>query len=412
MKNETISNETNIQTVKRKVQAKPAAHQPQYNDADHVANVVKELETTSGIVNYSQIVTVRQQLKEIALGNGMLLQSGPCVQNVHDTIQDILRTNAMMEQCANAITEITGQNVLTVGRHFNNSKPRTSNIEIIEGVEMETYKGSNINHSTPTAKDRTPDAGLMAVMHAKARYMTQMVPEIGLHSHEALLLPYELSQLRESEDGKVYSAGAHMLWVGHRTNDLDGAHMELASSVENGVGVKIGPDVKPEELKAVLDKLDPNNEPGKVTLIFRMGAENIYRSLPRLADAVKESGHTPIMMTDPMHGNGKSKKGKKTRYTGDIIAEMNAFSRILTDKKMHVGGIMLEAVGNMVTECVGHGVKEKDLKGQDYQTACDPCLNPHQSVAVIRETMDVLTKVKKIPDGQSDIKVQNLAWAI
>lgn len=412
MKNEVITHETKSEAIKRKVQAKPALHQPQYENEADLGHVVKTLETMPDIVFYTEIITLKDQLADIAMGNGMVLQGGPCVQNTLDTAQDILRTNALLEQCANTITEITGQDVLTVGRHFNYAKPRTNNTEIIEGVEMETYKGSSVNSSVATVAERKPDPSRMATMHMKTVYITQTEPEIGLHSHEALLMPYEMSQLRHGVGGTVYSAGAHMLWVGHRTNQLDGAHMELAASIDNPIGVKIGPNVQPDELRAVLDKLDPNNEPGKVTLIFRMGANNIYRSLPKLVDAVKESGHTPILMTDPMHGNGKTVKGVKTRDTGDIIAEMNAFARILTDKKMHMGGIMLEMVGDNVTECVGYGVRQRDLKSKNYKTECDPCLNPHQSLAVLKESMTVLTNVQKIPEGESDMKVRNLAWAI
>lgn len=399
-----------LEEIKQRVMEKPASHQPKYPDNEAVARVSERLTQYPAAADYNQIVALKKQLADVANGKAFLLQAGPCVQNAFDDDSQLHRMNETLRHCAETIADITGQNVVTVGRHFNYAKPRSNETEIVNKIEMPTYKGSSINSSAANIADRTPAPHRMESMHIKTCEVVHRNPELGFHSHESLLLPYEFGLLRETPDGTVYSGGAHSLWIGHRTKQPDGAHMELAGNIANPVGIKIGSNTSPEELGTILNKLDPKFEDGKVTLIFRMGARNIYGTLGPLLDVVKQSGHNPILMSDPMHGNGKTIKGIKTRFTQDIITEMNAFSKIVTGKGMHVGGVMLEAVGENVTECVGHGITVHGLK-KNYQSKCDPCLNPTQAMAVLKETSEVLVRSRKA-GRKDDVRVHNLAWAM
>ena len=205
-------------------------------------------------------------------------------------------------------------------------------------------------------------------------------------SHEALLLNYEEAMTRvDSLTGLWYDTSAHMLWIGERTRQLDGAHIEFLSGVGNPVGCKIGPGMEPDELIQLIDALNPENEPGRLTLITRMGADNIPRVLPGLIRAVQREGRHVVWSCDPMHANTvTSASGYKTRHFDKILSEVKAFFEVHKAEGTHAGGVHFEMTGKDVTECVGGGqaIQDADL-GQRYQTFCDPRLNATQALELV-----------------------------
>jgi 3-deoxy-7-phosphoheptulonate synthase len=214
-------------------------------------------------------------------------------------------------------------------------------------------------------------------------------------SHEALLLDYEKPLTRiDSRTGNLYDVSGHFVWIGERTRNLDGAHVDFAAKIQNPIGVKIGPKTKPADLIALMEKLDPTNKPGRLMLITRMGADQIRNVLPGLIDVVKNTEHRVIWVCDPMHGNTKeAASGHKTRVFDDVIEEVKGFFEVHRAKGTHPGGIHIELTGDDVTECLGGiaGVAESDLPFR-YETACDPRLNRVQSLELAFQVSDMLRK--------------------
>ena len=212
-------------------------------------------------------------------------------------------------------------------------------------------------------------------------------------SHEALLLDYEKPLTRvDSRTGNLYDVSGHFLWIGERTRDLDGAHVDFASRISNPIGVKIGPKSTPDIVRGLLDKLDPNNTPGRLMLITRMGAKQIRDVLPAIVESVKETGHPVTWVCDPMHGNTQeAPSGHKTRQFDDVLDEVKGFFEVHRATGTHPGGIHIELTGDDVTECLGGigGVSESDLPFR-YETACDPRLNRVQSLDLAFQVADML----------------------
>ena len=425
--------------------AKPAKHIPSdYPDAGAVTRVEDELRRMPPLVFAGEARRLKGLLGNVADGKAFLLQGGDCAESFKEFSADNIRdTFRLILQMAVVLTFAGGKPVVKVGRIAGQfAKPRSEPIETIDGVTLPSYRGDNINAMEFEAAGRAPDPerllkaygqssstlnllrafagggyadlynihrwtlGFVADSPQGARYkeLAEKISEsltfmaaIGvtpdthpeMHrvefftSHEALLLGYEEAMTRvDSTSGDWYDTSAHMLWIGERTRQLDGAHVHFMKGVKNPIGVKVGPTMEADDLLRLIDVLNPANEPGRLTLIGRFGAEKIADRLPRLMEATKKSGRSVVWSTDPMHGNTlKANNGYKTRPFERILAEVRAFVEIAGSEGVHPGGVHLEMTGQNVTECTGgaRAVSEGDLADR-YHTHCDPRLNGEQAL--------------------------------
>ncbi len=425
--------------------AKPAKHIPSdYPDAGAVTRVEDELRRMPPLVFAGEARRLKSLLGNVADGKAFLLQGGDCAESFKEFSADNIRdTFRLILQMAVVLTFAGGKPVVKVGRIAGQfAKPRSEPIETIDGVTLPSYRGDNINGMEFVAEGRAPDPerllkaygqssstlnllrafagggyadlynihrwtlGFVADSPQGARYkeLAEKISEsltfmaaIGvtpdthpeMHrvefftSHEALLLGYEEAMTRvDSTSGDWYDTSAHMLWIGERTRQLDGAHVHFMKGVKNPIGVKVGPTLEGDDLLRLIDVLNPANEPGRLTLIGRFGADKIADRLPRLMEATKKSGRSVVWSTDPMHGNTlKAGNGYKTRPFDRILAEVKAFVEIAGSEGVHPGGVHLEMTGQNVTECTGgaRAVSEGDLADR-YHTHCDPRLNGEQAL--------------------------------
>ena len=425
-------------------QAKPAKHQPIYKDKDKLALTIKQLSKFPPLVFAGETRNLEKQLGQVANGKAFLLQGGDCAEsfsefhpnNIRDSFKAIL-------QMAVVLTFGASCPVVKVGRMAGQfAKPRSQVTEISNDKELESYKGDIINGLDFNEISRNPDpqrliqaynqsASTLNLLRAFAqggfanlkqihRWNLSYVKEgqtknkfeeiakridecitfmeaCGINdnnvrqmnetdfftSHEALLLPYEEAFTRiDSTSGKWYDVSAHMLWVGNRTRQLEGAHIEFVKGIGNPIGIKVGPSIDTNELLQIIDKINPDNIPGRITLICRMGAEKIASNLPQIVSSVEKEGKKVVWACDPMHGNTiKASNGFKTRSLKNIISEIEQFFQIHRSEGSYPGGIHLEMTGQDVTECIGgvQEINENDLKSR-YHTYCDPRLNASQSL--------------------------------
>lgn len=384
---------------------------------------------------------LRQRLAAVARGEAFLLQGGDCAETFAGITAASIRGKLQtLLQMAVVLTYAASVPVVKVGRMAGQfAKPRSADTEVRNGTELPVYRGDAVNGVEFTAAARTPDPGrLLEAYHCSSvtlnlcrafasggyadlrqvhawnqdfvagspsgqRY-EQLASEIDraiafMHacgadpeefravefysSHEALLLDYERALTRTGpRAGERYDLSAHLLWIGERTRDPAGAHVEFARQIRNPVAVKIGPAATAEEVLALADALDPGREPGRLTLITRMGAGRIRDALPPLVEKVTASGAAVAWVCDPMHGNtAVAGSGHKTRHFDDVLEEVTGFFEVHRALGTHPGGIHIEFTGDDVTECLGGGqhIVETDLR-QRYETACDPRLNRSQSL--------------------------------
>ena len=428
-----------------------AAQQPTYDDPDEVARVVAELRTRPPLVFAGECDDLKRGLAAVAQGRSFLLQGGDCAETFDSvTAGDLRGKLRVLLSMAVVLTYAAQVPVLKVGRIAGQyAKPRSKDTETRDGVTLPAYRGDAVNGLAFTPKARRPDprrllevynrsASTINLLRAfvkggfadlrtvhtwnddfvhgtnmEAKYEA-LADEIGramafmvacgvdddslrtvdfYASHEALLLEYEHALTRiDSRTDTPYNVSAHMVWVGERTRQLDGAHLELLRHVRNPLGVKIGPATTPDELVATCEHLDPDHEPGRLTVITRLGAARVHDLLPPLVSAVEETGRKVAWVCDPMHGNTfSSATGYKTRSFTDVVAEVNGFFDVHDDLGTWPGGIHVELTGADVTECVG-GVgelAEADLASR-YETACDPRLNRDQSLELAFQVADRL----------------------
>eukprot|EP00250_Pteridium_aquilinum_P008484 c17986_g1_i1 orf=123-1757(+) len=422
---------------------KEALQLPTYPCAEELESVLKTLEEFPPLVFAGEARHLEEKLAEAALGQAFLLQGGDCAEsfkefnaiNIRDTFRVILQMGAVLM--------FGGQMpVIKVGRMAGQfAKPRSDGFEMKDGVKLPSYRGDNINGDDFSEKSRTPDpnrmiraysqaaatlnllrsfatggyAAMQRVTHwnldftsqseqgSRYRELANRVDEalgfmgaVGLTtehplmtstdfwtSHECLLLPYEQALTRlDSTTGQWYDCSAHMLWVGERTRNLDGAHLEFLRGVANPLGVKVSDKMDPVELVRLCELLNPENKPGRLTVIVRMGAEKLRVKLPFLIRAVRQAGIIVTWVSDPMHGNTiKVPSGLKTRPFHAILDEVKAFFDVHEEEGSHPGGVHLEMTGQDVTECIGGSceVKVDDLHDR-YHTHCDPRLNASQSL--------------------------------
>ena len=435
---------------------KPIQQQPQYPDQTSLQAVEKQIAALPPLVFAAETRELRRQLGEACGGKAFLLQGGDCAESFTDfSAASIRDTFKVLLQMAAVLTFSGRKPVIKVGRLAGQfAKPRSSDTETIDGRELKSYRGDIINSIAFNESARQPDpqrmlqayhqststlnllrafaSGGLADLHEVGKWNlafvegnplrekyenlahriedaltfmevcginstnTPALRETSLYtSHEALLLNYEEALVRTDHlTGKPYACSAHMLWIGERTRQLDEAHVEFFRGLHNPVGVKIGPGITGDELIRLIDALNPDNDPGRLTLITRMGSEVVANKLPTLVQRVVSEGRQVVWSCDPMHGNTiKASSGFKTRSFDNILLEIRRFFSILLSEQQHPGGIHLEMTGLHVTECVGgaYRISDADLQ-QRYHTQCDPRLNADQVLELAFRIAEFLQK--------------------
>jgi len=436
--------------------AKEARHLPSYPDAPALDKVMDTLGTFPPLVFAGEARALKADLAKVAAGEGFLLQGGDCAESFAEFHPNNIRdTFRVLLQMAVVLTFAGKQPVVKVGRMAGQfSKPRSSPVEVQDGVELPSYLGDNINGIEFTPAARIPDpqrllqgysqsaatlnllrafstggyANLRQVHQWTLDFMgrspwaerfaqtadrigealdfmeacgidPQTVPQLKgtsfYTSHEALHLRYEQAMTRrDSLTGDWYDTSAHMLWIGDRTRFEGSAHVEFLRGVENPIGFKCGPSLAPDELLRQLDLLNPGREAGRITLISRFGDDKVEAGLAPLVRAVKREGHPVVWSCDPMHGNViKAESGYKTRPFDRILGEVRGFFAVHRAEGTHAGGIHIEMTGQDVTECVGGAVAISDAALADrYHTHCDPRLNAAQSLELAFLLADMLNQ--------------------
>ena len=417
-----------------------AAQQPTWPDQDKLEQVRATLAKYPPLVFAGEVDILKDRLAQAAAGKAFLLQGGDCAETFADATADRIRNRVKtMLQMAVVLTYGASMPVVKMGRMAGQfAKPRSSDTETREGVELPAYRGDAVNGYDFTLESRTADptrllqayntsastlnliraftmggfADLRSVHEwnkgftdnpANSRYET-MAREIDkaikfmaacganfnelrttefYTSHEGLLFDYERPMTRiDSRTGTPYDTSAHFIWIGERTRKLDGAHMDFLSRVRNPLGVKLGPNTSVDDVQALIEKLDPEREPGRLTLISRMGAGKIREALPKLVKAAKDSGAQPLWVSDPMHGNGiTTANGYKSRRFDDVMDEVRGFFEVHRDLGTFPGGVHIELTGDDVAECLGGSehIDEATLESR-YESLCDPRLNHSQSL--------------------------------
>ncbi|MEM1360170.1 MAG: 3-deoxy-7-phosphoheptulonate synthase class II [Pseudomonadota bacterium] len=423
--------------------AKPRVQMPDYPDADRVAAVEERLATLPPLVFAGEARQLKAELGKVARGEAFLLQGGDCAESFAEFGPDLVRdTFRVMLQMAMVLTYGAKMPVVKVGRVAGQfAKPRSAPTETKDGLELPSYRGDIINDIAFTPEARIPDPERMLTAYTQSASALNLLRAFstggfadmeGVHawtlgftegdgaaryrdianrisdcldfmnaagvtrenaptlhtvdfytSHEALLLEFEEALCRiDSTTGLPVAGTGHMIWIGDRTRQPDGAHVTFAQGVQNPIGLKCGPSLEVDDLKRLLDALNPQNEAGRLTLIARFGAGKTADHLPRLIKAVEEEGAQVVWSCDPMHGNTiKSSTGYKTRPFESVLREVREFFDIHRAEGTYPGGVHFEMTGSDVTECTGgvRAVTEDDLSSR-YHTACDPRLNASQSL--------------------------------
>jgi 3-deoxy-7-phosphoheptulonate synthase len=392
---------------------------PSYPDPDALAHVERRLTRAAPLVRVSDIMLLRAYLAKVSAGNAFLLQGGDCAETFAEFSADKVRaTYTLLLRMGAMLRGASGTEVVHLARIAGQfAKPRSSDTETIGGVTMPSYRGDAVNGALPDLASRTPDPRRLLDAHRQARVTIDLLrayaaasyadlPEMQgpaplpgpvrpvpmFTSHEALLLNYEQALTRFDEASESWWAtSGHMIWIGDRTRALDGAHVEFARGVANPVGLKCGPSLDPDELIRLMDRLDPDNQPGYLVLIGRFGAANVAKQLAPLMEATRREGKQAVWTIDPMHGNTRAAGRFKTRLMSDIVAEIGTFFDVARAQGVHPGGVHLEMTGCEVTECLGGSVNiaEEDLPKR-YLSHCDPRLNGNQALNVATMLADLL----------------------
>jgi 3-deoxy-7-phosphoheptulonate synthase len=371
--------------------ARPARQLPDYADQDALEAVEQRLSHAPPVVSIADCRRLRDCVARLAAGKGVLLQGGDCAESFDDRIADrVASLTDLFDRMAERIRPTANGPLLEIARIAGQfAKPRTSDVERRGTVTLPAYRGDIVNSEAFDATARQADPGRMIRAHmqsvgtaaclAAARVDQQPI----FTSHEALLLPYEQALVRRAPDGGQWATSGHMIWLGDRTRQIDGAHVEFLRGVENVVGVKCGPTMTGADLVALCHRLDPLNRPGKLMLIGRFGADRIRGVFPALLDATKAAGLAAVWSIDPMHGNTTMEAARKIRRLPDILAEVDAFVALCRVAGVHPGGVHLEMSALDVTECLGGRgpVSVGDLDA-NWQSPCDPRLNAAQAIDV------------------------------
>ncbi|MFF4170097.1 3-deoxy-7-phosphoheptulonate synthase [Streptomyces sp. NPDC001744] len=377
------------------LEALKSAQQPDWPDPVGLATVAGLLSELPPLTPLAESDALRARLAAAARGEALLLQGGHCAEEFGErALGEAESTATTLRQMAEIVSYGAAVPVVPLGRMAGQyAKPRSSPTETRDGTELPAYRGDAVNGLGFTASERTPDPWRMTTAYDTAARTLDRIRLLGgpdapdglpLHvSHEALLLDYETPLVRTDEEtGRRWAGSGHFVWIGERTRQLDGGHVAFAAGIANPVGVKVGPTATADELLALAEVLDPDNEPGRLTFITRMGAGTVREVLPGLVEKVTAAGSPALWVSDPMHGNTRvAPNGRKTRLLDDITAELRAFVEIHRELGTHPGGLHLELTGAHVTECVGGtdpvALDDLDLR---YTTACDPRLNRGQAL--------------------------------
>jgi 3-deoxy-7-phosphoheptulonate synthase len=420
-----------------------AAQQPDWPDEAALDAALAELHRLPPLVFAGEARTLQASLARVAEGEGFLLHAGDCAESFAEFSADKIRDQLkIILQMAVVLTYSTGVPVVKVGRIAGQmAKPRSSDVEERDGAELPSFRGDMVNDFAFDAAARVPDPqrlvraynqaaatlnllrafvkggfadlsrvhqwnlefvgssregrryeALAAEIDRALRFMQacgiQLDDELQLHqtefytSHEALILGYEEALTRrDSLSGDWYDCSAHLLWVGDRTRQLDGAHVGFVAGIRNPIGVKLGPTTSAAEAVALCDRLDPDGEPGRLTLVCRMGASRVRECLPAIVDAVEATARKVVWVCDPMHGNTyQHDSGYKTRHLEDVVEELSGFFEVCRNAGVWPGGVHVELTGDDVTECLGGGDAIDDNLDRRYETLCDPRLNARQSL--------------------------------
>lgn len=433
--------------------AKTALQQPEWPSSEHLEAVFDELTALPPLVFPAETRALKKSLAEVAEGRAILLQAGDCAESFRDFSEVSLREKLrILLQMAVVLTYGASLPVVKVGRLAGQyAKPRSTPTERYGELELPSFRGHMIHDDALDPLARTPDpdrllkaynrsAATLNMLRAltrsgladlgqvhdwnrefvasspQGRRYEQLAAEIEralafmgacgidvaelapIHeadvwtSHEGLVLEYEEALTRrEPASGNWYAGSAHMLWVGDRTRQLDGAHVEFMAGVANPVAVKLGPSARAAEVVELCERLDPEREPGRLTLIARLGAERVFEQLPALLEAVRRAEHPVVWASDPMHGNIAVRGGRKTRLFSDVMAELEGFFAACHQERVWPGGVHLEFTGDDVTECLG-GEREilEEHLGSRYESLCDPRLNARQSLDLAFRVADLL----------------------
>jgi 3-deoxy-7-phosphoheptulonate synthase len=438
---------------------KPILQQPTYPDKAKLESVLSELKNYPPLVFAGEARSLKEQLSRVAAGKAFLLQGGDCAESFSEFHADNIRdTFKALMQMAVVMTYAGGLPVVKVGRLGGQfAKPRSSDTETKGDLTLDSYRGDIINGIDFTEKARVPDpermikaynqatatqnllrafaSGGLADLHQVSKWNLDFAhkSEVGekyeelaediakslqfmeacgvtsktyrtlretdfFTSHEALLLPYEEAFTRQdSITGDWYNVAAHMVWIGDRTRQLDGAHVEYMKGIKNPIGIKAGPTMDPDDLVRLAMAVNPDNEAGRLNIIVRMGANKVGEHMPQLIRAVEKEGLNVVWSCDPMHGNTiKSSNNYKTRPVDAILTEMKQFFQVHRSEGTFGGGVHLEMTGKNVTECIGGSftVTEEDLSSR-YHTHCDPRLNADQSLELAFLIADSLKDAHK-----------------
>ena len=446
----------------------PIKQVPDYPDAEKLAGVEAKLAAMPPLVFAGEAQSLKRQLGEVAEGRAFLLQGGDCAESFAEFSANNIRDSfKVILQMAVVLTFGASMPVVKVGRVAGQfAKPRSSPMEAVDGIELPSYRGDMINAMPFTEKDRVPDpkrllrvyeqsAATLNLLRAFAQggladltkvhsWVTEFLsgtpqadrfqelagrieeslnfmracgitPETArplaetdfYTSHESLLLNYEEALTRRdtiTDEKDWYATSAHMIWIGDRTRQPDGAHVEYMRGIANPIGLKCGPSLDPDELVRLVETLNPDNVPGRLTLIARMGADKVRAGLPPLLKAVKASGAKVVWCCDPMHGNTiKASSGYKTRRVNDVMAEVQGFFDAHDEIGTYPGGVHFEMTGQNVTECVGGVVDVTEARlGDRYHTHCDPRLNGAQALELAFLIADLLKQRRDVGANLSE----------
>ena len=444
----------------------PIKQVPEYNDQNHITKVEKELSIRPPLVFAEEVRRLRRRMADVAEGKAFLLQGGDCAESFAEHNANNIRDSfKVLLQMAVVLTFGSALPVIKIGRLAGQySKPRSSPLEVIDNVSLPSYRGDMVNDMAFNDQSREPDPERLLKVYDKSastlnllrafasggmadltklhewnlefvrgtkeaekyreladkitssmEFMNAcgMTPENTAQlretefytSHEGLLLNYEEALTRKdtiTEEKGWFSTSAHMLWIGDRTRSIDEAHIEYMRGIANPIGLKCGPSTDPDDLLRLIEKLNPLNQSGRLTLIARMGSSEVYSKLKPLISAVKKSGLIVGWCCDPMHGNTvKASSGFKTRKMNDIMTEVKGFFDVHKEMDTIPGGVHFEMTGQNVTECVGgvYEVTETNLADR-YHTHCDPRLNATQSLELAFLLADLLSDNRNISRKQ------------
>ncbi len=436
----------------------PIKQQPIYPDQEEMNRVLARLEKLPPLVFAGEVRNLQKSLARVCKKEAFLLQGGDCAESFENfgavNIRDMFK---ILLQMAIVLTFAGGCPVIKIGRIAGQfAKPRSSDFEELDGISLPSYRGDIINGFEFSEQARIPDPhrmleayyqsattlnllrgfakGGLADLHEVHRWNLGFLKKSELHkqytdisekisqalafmeacgintsntpslrevsvytSHEALLLPYEEALTRvDSLSGEIYNCSAHMLWIGERTRALDEAHVHFLSGVKNPLGVKIGPSASADDIIALANVLNPNNEEGRLNIIIRMGADKIINNLPKIFSKLKSEGLNLVYSIDPMHGNTVKAGNFKTREFDKIMQEVRSFFEIAISEGVYPGGVHLEMTGKDVTECTGgaSNVTAQSLEDR-YETQCDPRLNADQALELAFLIADLVKKARK-----------------